>query len=50
MNWLEQYTNKRISKLKQQIIKQTWQKMNLEIDVNEIKTMQQDKEKAPSED
>ena len=50
MNWLSRYLDKRISKLKQQSIKQTWKNMYLQDAVDEIHTRQQDTKEAPSED
>ena len=41
MKWLDKYTTKRISQLKQQTIKQTWRKLSLEQAVNEISNRQQ---------
>ena len=46
MNWLERYTNRRISQLKQEQIKATWQKMYLEKAVKQI----HNKDKAPTEE
>ena len=43
MNWLEHYTIKRINELKQQTIKQTWTKLELDKAVNEISNRQQNK-------
>ena len=48
MNWLDRYTTKRINQLKQQTIKQTWQKTYLQKSVEEIR--QRDKKKSPSDD
>ncbi|MCX4340824.1 MAG: hypothetical protein OSJ72_14420 [Lachnospiraceae bacterium] len=50
MNWLEKYLDKRISELKQESIKITWQNMYLQDAVDEIHTRQQDTKEAPSED
>ena len=50
MDWMEHYTNKRISELKQQIIRDRWHTIELEKAVDKISTKQQDKNKAPSED
>ena len=50
MEWLDQYTTKRISQLKQQNIHETWRKMYLEKAADEIATRQQDTKKAPSDD
>lgn len=50
MNWLDRYTTKRISQLQQEIIKQRWQQDTLEKAVSEIRSINQDAKKAPSED
>lgn len=50
MNCLTQYLDKRISKLKHQSIKMTWQNMYLQSAVDEIHTRQQNTKKAPSDD
>ena len=50
MNWLSRYLDKRISELKQESIKQTWKNMYLQSAAHEIRTRQQDKKEAPSED
>ena len=50
MEWLSRYLDRRISELKQQSIKMTWQNMYLQSAVNEIHTRQQDAKKAPSDD
>ena len=50
MKWLDQYTTKRISRLKQQTIHDTWKKMYLEKAAAEIANRQQDTKKAPSDD
>lgn len=50
MDWIEHYTNKRIAELKQQIIRDRWHTVKLEKAVDKISTMQQGKNKAPSED
>ena len=50
MNWLSRYLDKRISELKQQSIKQTWQNMYLQDAVDDIHNSQQDTKQAPSED
>ena len=50
MKWLDQYTIKRISKLKQRAIHNTWRKMYLEKTTDEIATRQQNTQKAPSDD
>lgn len=50
MDWLDRYTTKRISQLQQQIIKQRWQQDTLEKAVSDIRSINQDTKKAPSED
>lgn len=50
MEWLDRYTTKRISQLKQQTIHDTWRKMYLEKAADEIATRQQNTKKAPSDD
>lgn len=50
MEWLDRYTTKRISQLKQQTIHGAWQKVYLEKAADEIATRQQDAKKAPSDD
>ena len=50
MNWLDRYTTKRISQLQQQIIKQRWQQDTLEKAVEDIRSINQDTKKAPSDD
>ena len=50
MEWLDRYTSKRISQLKQQNIHDTWKKMYLEKAADEIANRQQDTQKAPSDD
>lgn len=46
MKWLNNYTTKRIAKLKQQITKDRWKEIGLEKAVNEISNWQQNKDKA----
>ena len=41
MTWIEHYTNKRISELKQQIIRKRWQTIELEKAVDNIHQRQQ---------
>ncbi|RHR73582.1 hypothetical protein DWW50_03555 [Eubacterium sp. AF15-50] len=41
MNWMEHYTNKRISELKQQIIRNRWHTVELEKVVDNIHNRQQ---------
>lgn len=50
MEWLDRYTTKRISQLKQQTIHDTWRKMYIEKAADEIATRQQNTKKAPSDD
>ena len=50
MNWLEKYLDKRISELKQESIRMTWQNMYLQSAIDDIHTRQQETKKAPSED
>ncbi len=50
MNWLDQYTTKRISQLQQQIIKQRWRQDALEKAVSDICSINQDTKKTPSDD
>lgn len=50
MNWLNRYTTKRISQLQQQIIKQRWQRDTFEKAVEDIRSINHDTKKAPSED
>ena len=50
MNWMEHYTDKRIAELRKQIIRDRWHTIELEKAVDKISIMQQDKNKAPSED
>lgn len=50
MNWLNQYTTKRISQLQQQIIKQRWQRNTFERAVEDIRSINHDTKKAPSDD
>ena len=41
MNWLEHYTNKRLSELQNQIIRKRWQTIELEKAVDNIRKRQQ---------
>jgi len=50
MNWLDQYTTKRISQLQQQIIKQRWRQDALEKVISDIRSINQDTKKTPSDD
>jgi hypothetical protein len=42
MNWMEHYTNKRLSELQSQIIRKRWQTIELEKAVDKIYNKQQD--------
>ena len=42
MNWMEHYTNKRLSELQSQIIRKRWQTIELEKAVDKIHNKQQD--------
>ena len=42
MNWMERYTNKRLSELQSQIIRKRWQTIELEKAVDNIRNKQQD--------
>ena len=53
MEWLDRYTTKRITELKQQHIKQVWRNMYMQNAFNEISNRQQNSnktEKTPSEE
>ena len=50
MNWLDRYLDKRISELKQESIKTTWQTMYLQSAIDDIHNRQQDIKEAPPED
>lgn len=41
MNWLEHYTNKKLSELQNQIIRKRWQTIELEKAVDNIRKRQQ---------
>lgn len=41
MKWMDKYLTKRVQQLKQETIKQTWRKMQLEKAVDEISNWQQ---------
>lgn len=41
MNWLEHYTNKRLSELQNQIVRKRWQTIELEKAVDNIRKRQQ---------
>ena len=42
MNWMEHYTNKRLSELQSQIIRKRWQTIELEKAIDKIHNKQQD--------
>lgn len=48
INWSDQYLDKRIQHLKQEILHQNWNKAHLDQALKEIRSGQQVKEKAPS--
>ena len=48
INWSDQYLDKRIQHLKQEILHQNWNKAHLDQALKEIRSRQQVKEKAPS--
>ena len=48
MNWADRYLDKRIHQLKQETIRQNWDKAHLNQALKEIRSGQQAKEKAPS--
>lgn len=48
INWSDQYLDKRIQYLKQEILHQNWNKAHLDQALKEIRSRQQVKEKAPS--
>lgn len=50
MNWADCYLDKRIQQLKQETIRQNWDKAHLNQTLKEIHSRQQAKEKAPSEE
>lgn len=50
MEWLDRYTKKRLTELKQQTIHQTWRNLYLEKAVDDISDRQQSKKETPSED
>ena len=50
MNWLDKYLDKRISELKQESVKMTWRNMYLQDAVEDIRSINQDTKKAPSDD
>ena len=48
INWSDQYLDKRIQYLKQEILHQNWNKAHLDQALKEIRSRQHVKEKAPS--
>lgn len=48
MHWADRYLDKRIQQLKQETIRQNWNKAHLDQALEEIYLRQQAKEKAPS--
>lgn len=48
MHWTDRYLDKRIHQLKQETIRQNWNKAYLDHALKEIRSGQQAKEKAPS--
>ena len=48
ISWADQYLDKRIQYLKQDILHQNWNKAHLDQALKEIRSRQQVKEKAPS--
>lgn len=48
MHWADRYLDKRIQQLKQETIRQNWNKTYLDQALKEIRSGQQAKEKAPS--
>lgn len=50
MHWADRYLDKRIQQLKQETIRQNWDKAHLDQALKEIHSRQQAKEKAPSEE
>ena len=50
MYWADRYLDKRIQQLKQETIRQNWDKAHLDQALKEIHSRQQAKEKAPSEE
>ena len=48
MHWADRYLDKRIQQLKQETIRQNWNKAHLDQALEEIHSRQQAKEKAPS--
>ena len=50
MHWADRYLDNRIQQLKQETIRQNWNKAYLDQALKEIHSRQQAKEKAPSEE
>ena len=50
IQWVSNYVEKRTMKLQQEIIRQKWEQVTLEKALQEIRSVQQDIEKAPQED
>lgn len=50
MEFLDQYTTKRIKQLQHQQVKQNWRNMLLEDAVKDINNRQRDKKEAPKEE
>lgn len=50
MTWADHYLDKRIRQLKQETVRQNWNKTYLDQAVKEIQIRQQAKEKAPTEE
>lgn len=50
MHWTDHYLDNRIHQLKQETIRQNWNKAYLDQALKEIRSGQQAKEKAPSEE
>ena len=50
IHWADRYLDKRIQQLKQETIRQKWNKTYLDQALKEIRYRQQEKEKAPSEE
>lgn len=50
MHWADHYLDNRIHQLKQETIRQNWDKAHLDQALKEIRYGQQAKEKAPSEE
>lgn len=50
IHWADRYLDNRIHQLKQETIRQNWDKAHLDQALKEIRYRQQEKEKAPSEE